>query len=143
MNVATQKETHGRELLCKRCGRLFACHADGAEICQCKSLALHQGTAGFLGRTEWGCLCVDCLREIDLKIFKAQAETVPAPGELIEGVHYYMENRLCVFTEYYHMLRGHCCRSGCRHCAYGYKKDKGRFLSRRRRGYRGPGAETL
>jgi hypothetical protein len=25
-----------------------------------------------------------------------------------------------VFTKLQHLKRGHCCKSGCRHCAYGY-----------------------
>ncbi|WP_185152805.1 DUF5522 domain-containing protein [Fulvivirga aurantia] len=37
---------------------------------------------------------------------------------------FYIENGLYVFTEKYHLKRGYCCRSGCRHCPYGYKKDK-------------------
>lgn len=31
---------------------------------------------------------------------------------------YYMENGLVVFTEAYHLKRGYCCNSGCRHCPY-------------------------
>ena len=27
-----------------------------------------------------------------------------------------------VFTEKYHLKRGYCCKSGCRHCPYGYNK---------------------
>ncbi|MCB0483115.1 MAG: hypothetical protein KDC37_00985 [Flavobacteriales bacterium] len=27
-----------------------------------------------------------------------------------------------VFTEKYHLKRGHCCQSGCRHCPYGFTK---------------------
>jgi hypothetical protein len=33
-----------------------------------------------------------------------------------------MEDGYRVFTEFYHVSRGYCCRSGCRHCAYGFKK---------------------
>jgi hypothetical protein len=43
-------------------------------------------------------------------------------SELIEGTHYYKENGFWVFTELYHRLRGSCCKSGCRHCPYDYKK---------------------
>jgi hypothetical protein len=35
---------------------------------------------------------------------------------------YYWENGLMVFTEAYHLKRGYCCKSGCRHCPYGFKK---------------------
>jgi hypothetical protein len=27
-----------------------------------------------------------------------------------------------VFTEKYHLKRGYCCESGCRHCPYGYNQ---------------------
>ena len=39
-------------------------------------------------------------------------------GELIEGVDYYVENGLFVFTAQYLKERGYCCTSGCRHCPY-------------------------
>ncbi|UII27696.1 DUF5522 domain-containing protein [Fulvivirga maritima] len=37
---------------------------------------------------------------------------------------FYIENGLYVFTEAYHLKRGYCCKSGCRHCPYGFKKKK-------------------
>jgi hypothetical protein len=36
-------------------------------------------------------------------------------------VHYYKEDVYRVFTEFYLISRGYCCRSGCRHCPYGFK----------------------
>ena len=36
---------------------------------------------------------------------------------------WYFENGLMVFTEKYHLERGYCCESGCRHCPYGFKKE--------------------
>ncbi|MDX2004124.1 MAG: DUF5522 domain-containing protein [Meiothermus sp.] len=38
--------------------------------------------------------------------------------ELKENVDYYMENDLYVFTGAYHLKRGYCCGSRCRHCPY-------------------------
>jgi hypothetical protein len=38
---------------------------------------------------------------------------------LVEGIDYYIENGLWVFTAKYHLARGSCCGSGCRHCPYG------------------------
>lgn len=35
---------------------------------------------------------------------------------------YYFENGLMVFTEAYHLKRNYCCKNGCRHCPYGFKK---------------------
>ncbi|MCS6967464.1 MAG: DUF5522 domain-containing protein [Bernardetiaceae bacterium] len=61
-----------------------------------------------------------------LEKLSQQAENVPnaAVGAvLLEGIHYYLENGRWVFTELYHFQRGYCCRSGCRHCIYGFKKS--------------------
>jgi hypothetical protein len=38
--------------------------------------------------------------------------------ELREGVDYYVENGLLVFTAEFLRKRGFCCESGCRHCPY-------------------------
>ncbi|WP_187148864.1 DUF5522 domain-containing protein [Candidatus Korobacter versatilis] len=40
-----------------------------------------------------------------------------------ESTDYYMENGLVVFTAEFLKRRGYCCRSGCRHCPYGFKKE--------------------
>ena len=41
---------------------------------------------------------------------------------LEEGYYYLSEEGYKVFTEQYHLKRGYCCESGCRHCPYGYDK---------------------
>jgi hypothetical protein len=33
---------------------------------------------------------------------------------------YYSNEGFIVFTEKYHLKRGYCCKSNCRHCPYGY-----------------------
>lgn len=38
---------------------------------------------------------------------------------------FYMENGKKVMTEEYHLRRGYCCGSGCRHCPYEPKAQKG------------------
>jgi hypothetical protein len=43
---------------------------------------------------------------------KPAAEPVLAPED------YYMEGQNLVFTAAYHLKRGYCCGSGCRHCPY-------------------------
>jgi hypothetical protein len=40
------------------------------------------------------------------------------PPPPAEGVDYYVENGCWVFTAAYHLRRGACCGSGCRHCPY-------------------------
>jgi hypothetical protein len=42
---------------------------------------------------------------------------------LIEGRDFYFENGLMVLTEHYLRARGYCCKSGCRHCPYGFSDD--------------------
>jgi hypothetical protein len=32
-----------------------------------------------------------------------------------------------IFTENYHSKRGYCCKSGCKHCPYGYDKKSDTF----------------
>lgn len=41
---------------------------------------------------------------------------------------YYNEMGYKVFTEAYHLKRGYCCKSGCKHCPYGYDKKTDRFI---------------
>ncbi|MBL7744748.1 MAG: hypothetical protein JNN00_14850 [Chitinophagaceae bacterium] len=42
--------------------------------------------------------------------------------ELIEGVHYYMNDQgYVVLTRQYHLERGYCCGNGCLHCPFRYE----------------------
>jgi hypothetical protein len=38
---------------------------------------------------------------------------------------FYYENGKKVMTEQYHLKRGYCCGSGCRHCPFDPKHEKG------------------
>lgn len=42
-------------------------------------------------------------------------EQEPRP---LEPEDYYLEGSYMVFTAAYHLKRGYCCGSGCRHCPY-------------------------
>lgn len=46
-------------------------------------------------------------------------ETVPQEPD------WYFENGLLVYTAAYHLKRGYCCGSGCRHCPYEPKRVEG------------------
>lgn len=37
----------------------------------------------------------------------------------VVGVDYYLENGRWVFTESWHLRRGYCCLTSCRHCPWG------------------------
>jgi hypothetical protein len=45
-------------------------------------------------------------------------------AELQEGIDYYVEGGLFVFTAAFLQKRGYCCESGCRHCPYGYHAER-------------------
>ena len=49
---------------------------------------------------------------------KPASDTTPAEPELAPEDFYY-EGPYLVFTAAYHLKRGSCCHSGCRHCPYG------------------------
>ena len=108
---------------CPRCSVPFFCNKADITLCQCSSVELSEQTRAFLSKTSFSCLCKDCLIEIDDQVKTAAAYSAADKNtELIENIHYYKEGPNWVFTELYHMLRGYCCKNGCRHCPYGYKK---------------------
>ena len=39
-----------------------------------------------------------------------------------EDNFYYSNEGLIIFTEKYHLDRGYCCESKCKHCPYGFNK---------------------
>lgn len=51
-------------------------------------------------------------------------------GTLQEDEYYMSPEGYIVFTEKYHLKRGHCCKSGCKHCPYGYDRKSGRIIKK-------------
>lgn len=47
------------------------------------------------------------------------SERPSATPRKLDPEDYYFEGPLTVFTAAYHLKRGYCCGSGCRHCPYG------------------------
>ena len=48
----------------------------------------------------------------------------PGFNRQLEQEDFYVnEQGFIVFTEIYHLKRGYCCKNGCKHCPYGYKKE--------------------
>ena len=44
-------------------------------------------------------------------------------GNLCKEDYYLSDEGYIVFTEKYHLKRGYCCKSGCKHCPYGYDRN--------------------
>lgn len=42
----------------------------------------------------------------------------PNKHNALQQPDWYFENSLLVYTAAYHLKRGYCCGSGCRHCPY-------------------------
>ncbi|MBM3165251.1 MAG: hypothetical protein FJZ80_07310 [Bacteroidetes bacterium] len=40
--------------------------------------------------------------------------------KLSEDDYYLSDEGFIIFTESYHLRRGYCCKSNCKHCPYGY-----------------------
>jgi hypothetical protein len=66
------------------------------------------------------------IKNIRFKVHKFVAMNQKNENKLIEGEDFYYspEGYKC-FTENYHLKRGYCCKSGCRHCPYGFDKKTG------------------
>ncbi len=47
--------------------------------------------------------------------------TSPGSGRTDEEEDFYFDDGLMVMTKTYHLKRGYCCGSRCRHCPYGYE----------------------
>jgi len=98
---------------------LFACGpAPGEKQCWCEALP----HVSLVAEERCDCLCPKCLEEAIEKLRPRQSvdkrvEEAALP-RLIEGEDYYVEGATIVFTAGYHLRRGYCCKSGCRHCPY-------------------------
>ena len=107
---------------CPRCSRTFTCKTGDIANCQCNTVQVSRETTVFLQTSFYDCLCRDCLAGFDILLKHSRTYKFPTQKEmLMEGLHYYKENGFYVFTELYHLLRGYCCRSNCRHCPYGFR----------------------
>lgn len=47
-------------------------------------------------------------------------------NNLTEEDYYTSPEGFIVFTEKYHLKRGYCCKSGCKHCPYGFDAKTGK-----------------
>lgn len=108
---------------CSNCKTEIFCNHQDIAKCSCSSVELSFETRKFLTNSYFDCLCNQCLETINSKVAAAKSHSFPTQkNEFIEGVHFYKEGNMWVFTELYHLLKGSCCGNGCRHCVYGFKK---------------------
>ena len=113
--------TH-EEKICQRCNSIFECKVGNINNCQCSSIVLSDDLQNFLDNSFFDCLCINCLADLNSKLTAILNVGLSESSNYQEGVHFYMDGANFVFTETYFLLRGHCCRSGCRHCPYGFLK---------------------
>lgn len=109
---------------CSKCNALFSCGSFSDGDCWCISLP------NIIEVSNQDCLCKTCLvkkinSQIDQYIADAnsgkqriQDLSKYQTSQLIEGIDFYIESGMYVFTKWYHLKRGYCCTSGCRHCPY-------------------------
>lgn len=113
---------------CSSCNSEFTCGLDSG-TCWCYNFPpIIQPAPGS------ACLCPTCLKEVTIARINAyvatitpetaltnKAKSLPKIADQID-IDYYIENNLQVFTAWYHLKRGYCCKNNCRHCPYGFKK---------------------
>ena len=118
---------------CSRCNTLFQCGATEANgHCWCNNYP-----PLFKPNPLINCMCTGCLNSAtkekiaayvaEMTVEKAfadnKAKELPQTNKFIEGIDFYLEKSFSVFTAWHHLKRGYCCKNGCRHCPYGFKKD--------------------
>ena len=93
---------------CTHCHKTLDCKADDIQNCDCQKVELLDETVAFLyEKTEHDCLCNDCLKKFDeMMKFSMENKFPKRQSEMVEGLHFYMENGFFVFTEMYHFLKG-------------------------------------
>lgn len=115
---------------CSSCNSTFTCGQESGN-CWCYSFPpIFQPVSGS------SCLCPRCLKKATIArindyvatvtpetALSNKAKNLPRVADQLD-IDYYIENNLQVFTAWYHLKRGYCCKSNCRHCPYGFKEDE-------------------
>jgi hypothetical protein len=122
-----------KDRLCPICGGANECRiANGClykDTCWCESNRIPAHVQRYLAamQPEPACLCHRCLTSIArhaticdepqeiLACVRAETTAIPA---LTAGDFYLDVEGRTVFTAAYHLKRGYCCDSGCRHCPF-------------------------
>jgi hypothetical protein len=116
---------------CPLCGKGNGCRIAQGHLykgpCWCEEITLPGRILTVLAEDSINpsCFCRSCLETI-AEIARKGHGTEAAVQEIRALVShtdpksedFYLENGLTVFTVAYHLKRGSCCGSGCRHCPY-------------------------
>jgi len=117
------------EQTCALCKTILTCQPNlSSSPCWC--MALPNIVSFDTNQAYNQCLCKKCLaKKINKQIqslYHSQnldqlieiAKPYRIKTELVEHIDYTIENDLYVFSAWYHLKRGRCCKNGCRHCPY-------------------------
>jgi len=103
--------------LCPLCSRQNDCQLCGIAghkgPCWCASISVPEALLARVAPElkNRACICRQCIGEFSKQRREPQ-DPVPARD------FYFDPDGLMVFTAEYHLRRGYCCGSGCRHCPY-------------------------
>jgi len=79
---------------------------------------------------EQDCFCPSCLgsainnkidalvKEIGMESFQKLADPYRSKAKLVKNVDFTIEDELYVFSKWYLIKQGNCCRNGCKNCPY-------------------------
>jgi hypothetical protein len=112
-------------LTCSQCQTTLTCDVDNINACWCNELPAILP----VDSSTTSCLCRDCtltkinmflnnLYQHPLKEQLAFAKPFQTNAHLIERLDYEMQNSYMVFSRWYFLKRGTCCKNNCRHCPY-------------------------
>lgn len=80
------------------------------------------GATATIGRGSRFFSKIRLLRQTPKPLMQPRPKKKKLPG-LADEDYYYTPEGFVVFTAVYHTKRGYCCKNGCRHCPYGFKKS--------------------
>lgn len=129
--VCSPESCHSRAERCPLCGGDNACRVAKGHLykgeCWCFQIPVPSHLVRRLmeSEVEFTCLCRPCLETVS-RAAESGGDTNTMLAEIRAAIDqhraaepdFYLEDGNVVFTAAYHLKRGACCSSGCRHCPY-------------------------